>query len=317
MKNKSGLGRGGPLMLLDRISAGWTSRIGRRVLNPLRDIRRQLIRQSEGEAILLQNFSRWHGRPLDTKNPQTFCEKLYCRMIALNRAGDPLITQATDKYTARAYVESRVGQQYLPKLFWHGEDPKRIPFDELPLEYVVKANHGCGQVIVVTGSANHLDIIRTASTWLKNNYYWACREYQYFDITPRVMIEEYLKNQDGTGPVNYKLWCFHGVPEVIHLSNYAHDINPFFDAQWNLLDLHYREGAARPPVPKPVNFGHMLEVASQLSKEFDFVRVDLYNLDGRIYVGELTFTPMAGNFRFRPDSWDMKLGEKWKMSGIA
>lgn len=284
------------------------------VLSALRSLRRQRanrLRRSDGEKILLQRYARVHGKPLDLKNPQTFTEKLFYRMISWNRGHDPIFTKLSDKYAARAYVSSRVGENHLVNLWWHGNDPSAIPFDALPAEYVVKTNHGCGHVILVEGKADRIDIISKLSVWLKSNFYWAHREYQYYHIEPRGMIEEYLRNPDGSGPLNYKFWCFAGMPEVIHVSNYAHDLNSFFDTQWNLLDLYYREGVPRPAIAKPPNFEQMLSIASRLSAGFDFVRVDLYNIAGKTYFGEMTFTPMAGDLRLRPDSWDSKLGEKW------
>lgn len=274
-------------------------------------------RRSDGERILLQRYVRLHGKPLDVSDPRTFTEKLFCRMLAWNRGHDPVFTRLSDKYAVRDYVRSRVGESLLVKLLWHGTDPRAIPFDVLPAEYVIKTNHACGQTILVEGRADRADIVDKLSVWLKANFYWAHREHQYYHIEPRVMVEEYLRNQDGSGPLNYKFWCFAGTPEVIHVSNYAHDMNSFFDARWNLLDLHYREGVDRPAMPKPINFEHMLSIASQLSAGFDFVRVDLYNLDGRICFGELTFTPMAGDLKLRPESWDLTLGDKWKMTSEA
>jgi TupA-like ATPgrasp len=283
------------------------------VFNKLRSLKQRVMRRSDGERILLQQYVRGRGKQLNVTNPQNFSEKLFCRMISWNRGHNPIFTQLTDKYTARAYVGSKVGEQLLVKLLWHGTDPSAIPFDTLPTEYVIKTNHASGKVIVVKGKADRPDIIHRLSVWLNRNYYWDGREYQYYRIKPRVVIEEYLSNQDGSGPLDYKFWCFRGVPEVIHVDNRAHDINPFFDTRWNLLDLHYREGASRPAIAKPINFEQMMLIASKLSAGFDFMRVDLYNVDGKIYFGELTFTP-AGSLKLRPESWDLKLGEKWEMS---
>jgi hypothetical protein len=127
------------------------------------------------------------------------------------------------------------------------------------------------------------------------------------------MIEEYLKNKDGTGPLDYRFYCFKGVPEVIQVDNHAHDINPFYDTNWNQLDLHYRSGVSRPAIPKPTKLEQMNAIASHLSADLSFVRVDLYNIDGNIYFGEFTFTPTGGELRFRPESWDLKLGNKWDL----
>ena len=87
---------------------------------------------------------------------------------------------------------------------------------------------------------------------------------------------------------------------------------PLYDTHWNQLDLHYRVHASRPAIAKPINFEQMMSIASELSA--DFVRIDLYNVDGKIYFGEFTFTHTAGNYKLRPEIWDMKLGEKWEMS---
>lgn len=283
------------------------------IFDAARNVKKQLLRRSEGERILLERFERTQGRCLDTTNPQSFSEKLYCRMIALNQTPSSYFTRVSDKFAARAYVADKIGEQHLVTLFWHGEDPLQIPFDNLPAEYVIKTNHGSAQVIVVKGKADRAEIREKLSVWLKRNYYWAAREGQYYDIKPRIMIEEYLKDQDESGPLDYRFWCFGGVPEVIQVDNHAHDINSFFDRQWNQLDLYYRDQAARPFVAKPKNFEHMLDLASRLSAGFDFVRVDLYNIDGNIYFGEFTLTPTSGHLKLRPDSWDMKLGKKWKM----
>lgn len=288
-----------------------------RVFNEFRRLKHRVThRVSDGDKILLQRYAHLHRKPLNFTNPQTFTEKLFCRMISLHHAEHPMVTELSDKYAVRAYVASKVGEQYLVKLLWHGTDVKAIPFDSLPSEYVIKTNHACGQVLVVKGKADRTEIVHTLRHWLKTNFYWAWREHQYFYIKPRILIEEYLRNEDGSGPLNYKFWCFAGVPHVIHISNYTHDTHAFYDTEWNQLDLHYREAVSRPSLAKPINFEQMMRIASQLSEGFDFVRVDLYNTEGKVYFGELTFTPMAGELEFRPESWDLKLGMKWQMSSV-
>ena len=115
------------------------------LLHQYRRVKRQLLRRSEGEAFLLRRYARIHGKPLNLTNPQTYTEKLFWRMITWNR-GDmpPRFTQLADKYAVRAHVAGLVGEQHLIKLFWHGTDPRAIPFDQLPDEYVIKPNHAAG-----------------------------------------------------------------------------------------------------------------------------------------------------------------------------
>lgn len=280
-----------------------------------RAIKRRVMRRSEGEALLFRRYSRIHGKPLNLANPQTFTEKLFWRMITWNRGDMPSrFRQLADKYAVRDHVASTVGEEYVIKLLWQGEDPRAIPFDRLPAEYVIKPNHSSGQVIIVRGEADREAIIRQVSDWLASDYYWQAREYQYYGIRPKIVIEEYLKSQGDGGPLDYRFWCFGGVPTVVQVDNHAHDINPFFDVQWNQLDLYYRKKATRPPIVKPRHFEHMFELASRLSQGIGFVRVDLYNINGQIYCGELTLTPVGGIFQFTPDHWDLKLGAKWDLA---
>ncbi|MDH5739618.1 MAG: hypothetical protein OEY77_04770 [Nitrospira sp.] len=280
-----------------------------------RSLRRRVRRRSEGEEFLLRRYVRIHGKPLNLENPQTFTEKLFWRMITWNR-GDmpPRFTQLADKYAVREYVASTIGEEHLIKLLWKGDEPRAIPFDRLPSDYVIKPSHAAGQVIIVNGQANRKDIIQRVAGWLANNYYWHGRESQYYRIKPRIVIEECLKNEDGSPPLDYKIYCFNGVPDQIIVRNHTHDIHPIFDPTWNLLDLIVSGCNARPLVPKPSNLDEMLALAAKLSAGFGFVRVDLYNVKGRIYFGELTFTPAAGILKYTPESWDLRHGEKWDLS---
>jgi hypothetical protein len=285
------------------------------LVNQCRTVKRLVMRRSEGEAILLQRYRRLHGKPLNLTNPQRFTEKLFWRMITWNRGQMPLRFQdLADKYAVRAHVASTVGEDYLVKLLWQGEDPRAIPFDQLPTKYVIKSNHASEQVIVVKGHADRENIVRNVATWLAVNYYWHAREYQYYGIPPRIIIEERLANEDGSPLLDYKIWCFNGMPELIQVRDYATDISSFFDTAWNQLDLSYKEGPSRPWMPKPANLEELLALAAKLSADFGFGRVDLYNVKGRVYFGEITLTPTGGNLKFSPDHWDVKLGEKWDLS---
>lgn len=285
------------------------------LLEQYRRLKRRLRRRAEGEAFLLRRYARIHGKPLNLTNPQTYTEKLFWRMITWNR-GDmpPRFTQLADKYAVRAHVARTVGAHHLSPLLWHGTDPRAIPFDRLPAEYVIKPTHAAGKVILVTGPADRAAIIRTVAGWLADNYYWHGREYQYYGIPPRIVIEERLTNQDGTPPFDYKVHCFNGVPEHILVRNHTHDINPYFDTAWNRLDFSDKVGAVQPWVPPPDNLEEMLALAARLSAGFGYVRMDFYNVKGRVYFGEFTFTPAAGILKYTPDSWDFKHGEKWDVA---
>jgi len=153
-------------------------------------------------------------------------------------------------------------------------------------------------------------MIETLSEWLKENHHWECREYHYHKIKPQIIVEQLLDDGHQDGPLNYGFCCFGGNTEMIQVDNSFHSIDAFYDVEWDKLQVRHRDDAVGFDLPKPANLKEMLCVASNLSSDFDFVRVDLYNLNQQFKFGELTFTPRAGDIRFSPNVWDAVLGRK-------
>lgn len=212
-------------------------------------------------------------------------------------------------------MAERVGERYLVPLLWSGRDPARIPFDALPERCMVKTNHGLGANIMWRRGGDRAAVTQRMRKSLRENFYWVSREYHYAAIERQVLVEAYLDDDTPGGPLDYRFWCFHGQPELIQVDNHAHDINPFYDTQWNPLALSYRQRFRACDIPRPPQLDEMLRVAAGLSTGFDFVRVDLYNIRGEVFFGEMTFTPVAGKFRFSPPEWDARLGQKWAPVG--
>src|SRR5262245_20349025 len=185
----------------------------------LRMLKRRIFRRSDGERILRARYRSLYRQELDYVNPLTFSAKLFQRMIWINRNGHPVFTRLADKYRVRDYVTAKLGPQYLVKLLWHGIDPHKIPFDTLPEQYVIKTNHWSGDKVVVRGGVDHREIIEHFSKILGQSYYWVCREYYYHAIPPQVLIEELLDDGEPKGPLDYRFWCFDGVPELIQVTN--------------------------------------------------------------------------------------------------
>lgn len=283
------------------------------IIKELKKYKRLIHRKKEGLDIIKRNYFKIHGRELNTENPVTFTEKLFNRMLYLNQHGSPIITQLSDKYLARSFVSKRIGDKYLIRLIWNGKDPNKIPFNQLPDNYIIKTNHGSGGNIIANINTDKTKLIKTVSNWLEENYYWVDREYQYYDIKPMLLIEELLIDDTPFGLLDYKIWCFDGKAKLIQIIDSKKTINVFYDITWEKLDINYGNNINCHKIAKPENLQEMIIVAEKLSTGFDFVRVDLYNTKNKIFFGELTFTPRAGRFKFDPDYWDFKLGELWQL----
>lgn len=255
-------------------------------------------------------YRRLHGHTLQTE-PTTFTGKLFQRMLQWDES-PPLLAQAwTDKHEAKQKANDALGPGHTAKLYWKGTEPRDIPFRELPLPHVIKARHGSRMNLIAHEDLDQLDIIETAERWMQRNYYDHAREGQYRTLTKGILIEECLQNSDGSPLLDFKFWCFHGRPIVVHVDNPDQSINPFFDMGWNLLDLHYRKDCPLPRLDRPANFDQMREMAAQLALGWDFVRVDLFSADNKPYFSEMTFTPNAGGMHFLPAEWDARLGSYW------
>jgi len=282
------------------------------LLRPIKGAGKRVFRRSTGERSIRASYLSHYGESLNLHNPVTFSEKVFRRMIALERTSDRTLTPLVDKYLVRDYVRARVGPEYLVELLWHGKDPAEIPFDTLPAAYVIKTNHGSGGHVFVRGQVDRARVIARFQAASRENYYWRSREFQYFHIHPQALIEELLDDGVSGGPLDYRCWCFHGEVRLVQVDNHGYGRLEFYDRQWNRQELRHRAGGSEATsTAKPANLSELIEVARALSRGIDFVRVDLYNISGKIYFGELTFTPRAGLFRFQPEPWDATLGSWW------
>lgn len=296
-------------------------RLGMRYIpQPLRRLKRRLLRQPElpdfellrkqdGEREIIDRYRTRHKRELDLANPTTYSEKMYRRMVEVNRNGNPLFTRLADKLLVRDYIEERVGGRFLTPLLWSGANPKKIPFDRLPAKCIAKVSHASARNLILKQPIDSAAVISQLSEWLKQNHYWAMREGHYYDIEPQILIEGLLDDE----PLDYRFWCFGGTVELIQIDNNTHTLISFYDRDWNRLAIVLREtGGVETDFDRPSNLDEMIQVSSSLSRDFDFVRVDLYSVHGKTYVGEMTFMPSGGMFRFKPEYWESFFGEKWK-----
>lgn len=273
-------------------------------------------RRWRGPQILRRRFAEVCGYELDEANPTTFTEHVYCRMIDTHRHCDPRMRALADKLGTRDYVARTVGADHVPRLYWTGRDPARIPFDDLPGRFVIKTNHACGHVIRVDGDVDRDGTIATVRAWMARDYYWASREHHYYGIAPRVIVEERLDDGYPDGPLDYRWYCFHGRPALVMVGDHGHVLQRFYDPDWRRVDTRYRPDRGDYEIRRPDGLARMLSVAARLSHGFDFVRVDMFDVPGRVLVSELTFTPNAGYRPFDQASVELELGRLWAGTAV-
>ncbi len=264
-----------------------------------------------------RNFFKKLGYPLNLKNPQSFNEKIVWKKI-YDR--NPLLPITSDKYEVRSYVKDILGeekaQEILAPLLYVTEKPEIIPFDDLALPYIIKPNHTSGLYIIVTNEKiNKKEIIKTCQKWLKTPYGLKKLEWAYQPIKRKIITEKLLQDEKGKLPKDYKFHVFHGrCFYLIIISDRMNNLSVVrFYRNWEHLSSVSVDGfpSKNLKVEKPRNYEKMLEIAEKLAEPFDYVRVDLYNINGQIYFSELTHYEQSGNIKFEPVSFDFELGKKW------
>ncbi|TXE89752.1 glycosyl transferase [Campylobacter volucris] len=215
---------------------------------------------------------------------------------------------------------------YLPKLYAIYDNVYDINFQELPDSFVFKTNHDCGGYVIVEDKKSFLrnskllsDSIDKLKHHLSNNYYYLSREWHYKNIKPKIFVEELLLGENKKPADTYKFHIFDH--EQLNNNYIQFTMDRFdnykrlmFDTNWNLAPFNFMYENLCDKLPcRPKNLEEMLKISLKLSKEFDYVRVDLYSVNNLIYIGELTFTHGAASERVIPDEWDNKLGHLWKL----
>lgn len=233
------------------------------------------------------------GKKLNLKAPRDFNEKILYLM--LNEFGRKE-SNCADKYLVRNYVKEKGLENILPELYGKYDSVDEIDFKSIPNEYVLKTNHGCGCTIIKTENINiDLNLAqRNLRKSMKENYAKETLEYQYEKIKPCILCEEYLKENDKLMPTDYKIFCFNGKAYFLLVCGDRDSKvrTVYYDLNWHKINCTKKKQTGE--FEKPKNFAQMIKVAEKLSEDFKFVRVDLYNINGRIYFGELTFTPRGG-----------------------
>lgn len=249
------------------------------------------------------------GKKWDENNPVTINDKvLWLKYHTYWKNGT--VKKCADKFLVRQWLLDNGFGEYLNDLICCYESPEEICLKDLPNQFAMKLNVGC-RCNLVCKDKNELDeeqVIETARKWFKQDYYKRFAEMQYKDVKPCIIVEKYLGTESGELPVDYKFYCMNGkassVMVCVDRKDGQHPKFFFLDREWNKLP--YTEERFLYPdlvIEKPKMIDQAFDLAEKLSKNFPFVRVDLYIIGEKIYFGELTFTPAAGldsDFKFVP-----------------
>jgi hypothetical protein len=252
------------------------------------------------------------GKKLNLKNPKTFNEKIQCRKLNYK---NELYSLCADKYKVREYVKKLIGEKYLIPLLYSGENITKEDIDKLPNSFVIKTNNASKtNIIVLDKSKESIDsILIKVKKYLNKKFWYRSFEMFYKNIDKRVIVEQLLLSEKNKIPDDYKFHVFKNKIIIqIDTDRFENHKRAFYDENWNKLDYSLGFEKNNKSIKEPQNLKEMIKIAKNLSKDFEYVRVDLYNVDGKIYFGELTFTHGSGYEKFVPYEMDYEWGSYWE-----
>ena len=285
------------------------SSLGYITLRPFYLFYEEILKRIPDEIIIKSSFKKHLGYKLNLQNPKTLNEKI--NWLKINDRSE-IHTAASDKYAVREYIKSKIGYQYLIPLLYHTTNASDLTQENLPdLSFIIKATHNSsGGVIVRDKSKINWDKVQISfKRLLKENYFYSSREWQYKNITPRIVVEKLLTNKDGSIPTDYKFHCFNGKLGFVQVDldrHIGHKRN-LYDVNWEFIPCIWKYPNGKKE-DKPDSFDKMKNLAETIAMDFLYIRVDFYCIDDKIYFGELTFHSESGLGKFSPPEYDLKFG---------
>lgn len=265
------------------------------------------------EKYLKKQYKFWMGKELNLKHPKTYTEKI--QWLKLNDR-KPIYTTMVDKFEAKKYVAERIGEEYIiPTLgVWDNFDD--IDFDALPNQFVLKCTHDSGGLVIVRDKSK-LDKAKARkkiNRCLKTNYFYHGREWPYKNVKPRIIAETFMEDSETSELRDYKFFAFNGEAKALFVATERQKAGTevkfdFFDMEYNHLPIRNGHPNADVTPKKPKCFDEMRVLAGKLSEGIPQLRVDFYEVDGKVYFGELTFAHFGGTVPFEPEEWDKTFGD--------
>lgn len=275
---------------------------------------RRLLRLSDEKYLKIKYYAVFHKK-LDLNNPQTFNEKL--QWLKLYDRKD-IYTKMVDKYDAKEFIANTIGEEYVIPTLGVYDKFDEIDFEKLPKQFVIKCTHDSGGLVIVKDKSN-LNIKearKKINKALKRNYYNNGREWPYKNVKPRIIVEKYIYDKKYNDLRDYKFYCFNGKAELFYITSERETQLKltFFNVKGEFLNLKQDGDDNNPNIELPTNLNKMILLAEKISKNIPHLRVDFYEIDNKIYVGELTLSDGSGFGKFEPEIWDKKIGDMIDLS---
>lgn len=272
-----------------------------------------VFRWMSDEQYVRMLYKTLTGKKLNLENPTRYNEKIQWLKLYNHK---PEYTSMVDKYEAKKYVASQIGDEYVIPSLGVWDRFEDIDFSDLPDQFVLKSTHDSGCTIICKDKSEFdaESAKRRLNKSLKRNYYWAGREWPYKNVKPRIIAEVYMEDTSTHELRDYKFFSFNGETKAMFIATDrqtpGEDVKfDFYDMDFNHLPIKHGHENSKQKIEKPNQFDLMHELADKLSVDIPAVRVDFYEVNGRVYFGELTFSHHGGVVPFVPDEWDYKFGE--------
>lgn len=264
------------------------------------------------DVFLKRMYQIRMGEPLNLEHPSLYTEKLQWLKMFDQR---PEYTRMVDKYAAKEYVAKTIGPEFVIPLLGVWNRVEDIDFDSLPQQFVLKTTHDSGG-IVICRDRKTFDISKAKKKLryhMNRDYYGQNREWPYKNVPHQIIAEPYMEDSKQKELRDYKFFTFGGEPKVLYIAQgrglQEETVADFFDMEFNHLTFTIDHDMAPTPPPKPQNFEKMKELAARLSAGTPQLRVDFYEVNGKVYFGEMTFFHCSGMAPFHPEQWNRIFGE--------
>lgn len=267
----------------------------------------------DDDRYLSRKFKAAIGQKLNLKDPKTMNEKLQWLKLYDHR---PEYTVMVDKYAVRQYIAKKLGGEYLIPILGVWTSPEEINFEDLPNQFVLKCNHNSGLGMYICKDKSKMNLKKVKADLkkgLKQNYFLTGREWPYKNVARKIIAEKYMVDSKSEELVDYKIHNFNGIPKVILVCSQRFSKGglreDFYNTKWEKLNLRRPDHPTSvKEIEKPQNLEKMLLFSEKLSKGYPFMRTDFYEINGKLYFGEITLYPASGFSKFSPEKWDYKMG---------